>query len=161
MGKHDDLAARAHERIVLELRNRTMLQTLHALFGILVGTTMVLTGGPDPIENTFGPWARLILGGGLAIVGVVILIGSALTDNSWWGWAALAGGFVALTSWHSILCVSYAKAALSTPVLILGLGDSIVDGVGYRAYIPFVYFILACFALVQAVTLIRLGPPPR
>jgi hypothetical protein len=144
MGKHDDLTARAHERIVLELRNRTGLQILHALFGILVGLAIALTGAPAPIEDLFGPWGRVVLGFGLALTGLVILIGSALTDNSRCGWAALTFGSIVLIGWHTLLCTTYAKATFDSPLFIIPLGSPITDpSAGYRAYIPFVYMILA------------------
>lgn len=152
---------RAHKRIVLELGNRTAMLCVHGGLLLVVGLMMALTGAPRPTEDWFGPWSRLVVGGSGLLAGAVILVGVALTDESTRGWRTQVAGTSMAALWHLGLTATYAFAAITERMEILAPGESLADGVVNRGYIPFIYLGYEMLVVIHAVTLARLGPPPR
>lgn len=152
---------RAAHRIVLELQNRAAMLATHGGILASVGLMMVLTGGPAPAEAWFGPWARLVYGGGALVGGIVLLVGVARGDDDRRGWAASLLGAAAACIWHLGLTATYVYAVLQEHHQLLAPGEPLGADVISRGYIPLVYLGYVMLTLIHAVTLARLGPPPR
>lgn len=156
-----DLEQRAYERIMLELTARTQMMLVHGVMLTLIGLTMVATGAPAPIEAAWGPWSRMILGGAAVAIGLLVLFGSARTDNDHTGWRALTVGFTLGMIWHAGLALSYAVAAIGAPMSILIPGEILSSTVTNRGYIPLVYVGYVTLTAIHSRTVWKLGPPPR
>lgn len=154
-------AERAKRRIVLELENRTLMLCVHGGVLLILGMMMALTGAPAPTEAWYGPWSRTFVGGAGMLIGAVSLVGVALTDDSRRGYAALVVGTIAAGFWHLGLSATYAYAAATQRMELLGPGEPLSEAITNRGYIPFVYLGLTLLVSIHAVTLARLGPPPR
>jgi len=154
-------AARAHKRIVLELQNRIGMLCVHGGILLMIGMMMILTGAPAPAEDWWGPTARLALGGAAMIGGAVLLVGTALGDDSRRGWSMMVVGSVLAGLWHLGLTFTYAYAAATARMEILSPGEPLSEAVTSRGYIPLVYFGYVLLVLIHSITLVRLGPPPR
>lgn len=162
MTRTDALAAeRAKRRIVLELENRTLMLCVHGGVLLILGMMMALTGAPAPTEAWYGPWSRVIIGGLGMLIGSVSLIGVALTDDSRRGYVALLVGTITAGFWHFGLSATYAYAAATQRMELLAPGEPLSSAITNRGYIPFVYLGLTLLVTIHAVTLARLGPPPR
>jgi hypothetical protein len=153
--------ARALERIKLELANRHVLILLHGLLLFEIGIVMILTGAPDFFGQWFGPHARLWLGGGAAIPGLLLIVGAWITDERERGYWLQVAAFVGVVVWHFTMSLFYGIYAFkSGAVHVLGLNDVNQAG-SARPYVPLVYTNILLLAMVHLVTLIRLGRPPR
>lgn len=151
----------ARDRVYFELANRSVLMAIHGIVAILIGATMMATGAPAPIEATFGPWSRLVLGGWAVAHGLVIVAGVAISRGRLTGWVALLVGCLGLLVWHATLMLAYGVAAFEDEILILAPGESLAAGVVNRGYIPFVYLGYVMLVGAHLITLLRLGPPRR
>lgn len=156
-----ELERRAHDRVLLELMNRTAMTTVHGTALFVIGLMMALTGAPAPIENAWGPWSRLILGLTAMVIGMTILYGATETDNDRRGWVALTVGFAFGMLWHLGLAIVYAIAAFQSQMVILMPGQSLDPSITNRGYIPWIYLGYVALTLIHARTVWRLGPPPR
>lgn len=162
MTRTEALAAeRAGRRIVLELENRTLMLCVHGGVLLILGLMMALTGAPAPTETWYGPWSRLWVGGIGMGIGSAILVGVALTDDSLRGYALLVSGTITAAFWHLGLSTTYAYAAATQKMALLAPGEELSTAITNRGYIPFVYLGLTLLVAIHAVTLARLGPPPR
>lgn len=151
---------RALNRVKLELGNRHVLILIHGLLLFEVGIVMFLTGAPDFAGQWFGPHARLALGAGAAIPGLVLIIGAWLSDESSRGYWMQVGGLLGVVLWHMTMCVLYAAYAVKTGVPLLGFDELNRPG-SARLYVPLIYANIFSLAMVHLVTLLRLGRPPR
>lgn len=156
-----ELERRAFDRIMLELTNRTFIMAIHGTLLFAVGLMMAITGAPSPIEESFGPWSRIVLGLSAMASGSLILFGAAETDNTAPGWAALLAGFGSGMLWHLGLATAYATAALSSDMMILEPGAPFDPSVTSRGYIPLIYVGYVLLTSVHLRTVWKLGPPPR
>ena len=156
-----ELERRAYERIVLELTARTWMMVVHGVILILVGLTMSVTGSPAPIEAAWGPWSRTLIGGAAMVIGSIILVGAARTDNDGAGWKALLAGFGAGMLWHLGLSAAYAVAAIRAEMAILMPGEILDASVTNRGYIPLIYLGYVLLTGIHLRTVWKLGPPPR
>lgn len=162
MDEHaSELEKRAYERVLLELTNRSLIMGIHGALLVLVGMTMAITGAPAPIEATFGPWSRIMLGGAAVLTGLTILLGSALTDNLLGGWLAQVTGFATGLFWHLAIAVTYTIAAAEVPMATLDPGQVLASDVTNRGYIPLIYLGYVALTAVNLRTVWKLGPPPR
>lgn len=154
-------AERAHKRIVLEIQNRTLMLCVHGLILMLVGLMMATTGAPLVTEEWFGPWSRIVVGSWAIVAGAVSIFGVALSDDIRLGWRSMLVGSLAGGLWHLGLASTYGWAAITTKMSILLPGEPLGSDIVSRGYIPFIYLGYVLLIAIHAVTLIRLGPPPR
>jgi hypothetical protein len=154
-------AERAKQRIVLELENRTMMLCIHGFILLVLGLMMALTGAPAPTEAWYGPWSRLVVGGIGILIGLTILVGVALTDESPRGYVSQVVGTLLAALWHLGLSSTYAFAAITERMELLAPGEPLSVTVTNRGYIPFVYLGYVMLISLHARTLIKLGRPPR
>ena len=154
-------AERAQRRIVLELENRVLMLCIHGGILLVLGLMMALTGAPAPTEAWYGPWSRLFIGGAGITIGLITLIGVALTDESPRGYALQAGGTITAALWHLGLASTYAYAAVTERMALLAPGEPLSTAVTNRGYIPFVYLGYVLLISLHARTLVCLGRPPR
>lgn len=155
------ISERAHRRIVLELENRTLMLCVHGGVLLILGLMMMFTGAPAPMEAWYGPWSRLVVGGTGFLIGAATLVGVALTDESRRGYSAMLVGTILAALWHAGLSLTYAYAASTSRMELLAPGEPLSAAVTQRGYIPFVYLGYVLLVSIHAVTLARLGPPPR
>lgn len=154
-------AERAHQRIVVELENRTLMLCTHGGVLLVLGLMMALTGAPAPTEAWYGPWSRLVVGGAGLIIGALMLVGVARTDDTHLGYRALLTSTLLATIWHAGLALTYAYAAATQKMALLAPGEPLSTSITNRGYIPFIYLGLMLLVSVHLRTLLRLGPPPR
>lgn len=149
-----------HRRAFLEMANRNFSLAIHGIFGVEVGIAMVLTGAPYQLEDWFGPEVRVWLGLAAAIPGFLLLLGALITETRVAGWVASLAGALGLCAWSFTMAVAYAAIAINQTPQIVGPHEDLPDTSG-RVYIALLYQALFLLIGLHAITLSKLGRPPR
>lgn len=139
--------------LVDKLRVRNRLLLAHSLICIEVGIFMILTGAPVAIEETFGPWARVALGGQAILPGIVVLIGLALGLGSTRGRWVTVIGLLGQATWHAIMMASLTLSVVQKSE-VLALGEPLRPG-GMSAYPAWIYMNLALLVIIHIVDIVK------
>lgn len=146
--------------LLVWLNSRTVALTLYGLMGIEVGAATVATGAGPLLEDLFGTWIRLVIGGVAFVGGLLTFAGSLKGDRTYCGWwATLLGSFM-LATWALGGCVSYAAVTAQTGIDFLWPWEPVSPDVG-RLATPLFYQSILLLILLHVVTLLRLGRPDR
>lgn len=152
---------REHEKeLLIWLNSRTIAMTLYSLLGIEVGGAMIVAGGPTLIEQHWGPWSRVILGGLAILGGVLTMLGAILGDRTRRGWWTAIWGTSLMVVWAGAVCAGYAILTVQDGVVFAYPWQMIAPSYG-RLYIPLLYQSIVLLILLHVITLLRLGRPPR
>jgi len=157
---HKAEADRKVRNALIALESRTMALFIYGAIAVGVGLAMLLTGVPGDIEAEFGPRSRVILGVPLTYAGTLLIAGSFLANERRWAWWSALTGFILFCGWALAMAVAYAWIATTHGVDMTWPWREIAPDAG-RLYITIFYQGIAVLTGMHAVTLLRLGRPPR
>lgn len=155
-----DTADRKVRNAIIVLESRSMALFIYGAMAICVGLAMLFTGVPSDIERQFGSEARVVLGVPLAYAGALLIGGSFLANERRWAWWSALIGFTLFCSWAIAMAVAYAFIAVWHDVDMTWPWRDIPEDAG-RLYITIFYQGVAVLTGMHAITLLRLGRPPR
>jgi hypothetical protein len=154
------------------LRARNRLILIHALIGLEVGLFIMLTGGPQIVEEAWGPWVRYYLGAQALIPGALTLVALLVGLGARSGRIVALIGLLGLLMWQLTMAAIFAVSALRDGV-ILEIGEHMPMDAAL-SYVSWVYINLAALMIVHLVEIvystfwrdsaartIHLGPPDR
>jgi hypothetical protein len=153
-----DYVAEKVRRGLIGLSSRFIALFIYGSLGVVVGLAMAFTGAPQAIEESFGTWTRVALGGSAVIGGVLLLLGNLKSAESRWAWVACLLGTIFLALWATTLAITYFASTVDDGFAFVMPGEAVPEGKA-RLYIPLLYEHLFALFILHLVVLARLRPP--
>lgn len=144
-------------RATTALASRFIALWIYGTLGILVGLAMITTGAPSKVEDSFGPWTRLVLGLLAFAGGLLTIIGAPDHTRSRGRWVAALVGTTLLSIWGTAMAVSYFLATLHAGFTFAWPWQRISDD-SSRLYVPLMYECLFGLFVLHVITLAKLRP---
>lgn len=150
---YDGVMPDAINPLIERLRVRNRLLLAHALIGVEVGLFMMLMGAPTVVEETFGPWARMVLGAQALLPAGVTLAGLAIGMQSVRGRRTVLAGLLGQLTWHVAMAAVLIYSITEKSQVLLP-GQPMPEG-NLAGYAFWVYLNLALLVTVHILDIVR------